>query len=418
MKTTILVRITLFLVMLAGVFGNGTQAQAQGEAVPYLPAQIIIRNTTFWDATFSGTVNSDRFERWSLQLDETSSFSVTVTTLTGDLIPSIYLLDASENEISSIVGTQTEVILTTDQPAGAYFIQIQPVSGGGTYSMVIRRTDAPDEDSDAVIVFDPPSVFVDDSSTATVSLDNVPPTGYASAEFTCTFDPAFVEISNIAGAGLFGTDPATVVNGPENGSFIFAIAGSNGQRAATSGAVFTFSVKGLQEGEATISCEVRVSTGNALSTLPATSETLTIVEPLGTLTGTVIADKPVTVTLYNLDSTVAATTTTDESGSFSMTVLRGDYTVVASAAGYLNAQGSPTIVGGATTTMQTITLPAGDIDGNGVVDQFDALTIGINYNLTVPSVADLNNDGIINILDLELLAAYYRQSGALNWQVN
>ncbi|HND50659.1 MAG TPA: dockerin type I domain-containing protein, partial [Anaerolineales bacterium] len=71
---------------------------------------------------------------------------------------------------------------------------------------------------------------------------------------------------------------------------------------------------------------------------------------------------------------------------------------------------------GATKTMQTISLLAGDIDGNDVIDQFDALTIGMNYNLIEPTAADLNNDGTINVLDLELLAANYRASGASAWQ--
>ena len=70
---------------------------------------------------------------------------------------------------------------------------------------------------------------------------------------------------------------------------------------------------------------------------------------------------------------------------------------------------------GATTTMQTVILLAGDIDGNNVIDQFDAMTIGMNYNLAAPTAADLNDDGIINILDLELLAGNYGQSGALAW---
>jgi hypothetical protein len=70
-----------------------------------------------------------------------------------------------------------------------------------------------------------------------------------------------------------------------------------------------------------------------------------------------------------------------------------------------------TITDGSTTPLPTITLIAGDIDGDNVIDQFDALTIGMNYNKAIPSEADLNNDGIINVLDLELLAKNYRKTG-------
>lgn len=416
MKTSIPVRVLLLAVMLVSALGTSTQAFAKSEVAPYLPAQIIIRSTTFWDATFSGTVNADRFERWSLQIEEASSFSVTVTALTGDLVPSIYLLDSGENEIASAAGVSSETVLTTTQPAGEFFIQIQPASGGGTYSMVIRKTDAPVVDPNAVIVLNPASIDIGDVSTATVMLNNVPESGYASAEFTCSYDVAFVEVSNISEAGLFGSDSAVVLNGPQDGSFIIAIAGSNGQRAMSSGAAFTFSVLGLQAGQTTITCQVRVSTGNSLTTLDPVSVTLTIAEPEGTITGTVLASKPVTVTLYNQDSSVAATTTADENGNFSMTAPPGSYTIVASALGFLKAQGSPTVTGGGTTVMQTIQLLAGDIDGNDVIDQFDAMTIGFNYGLSTPDAADLNNDGIIDVLDLELLAANYRQAGALNWQ--
>ena len=53
---------------------------------------------------------------------------------------------------------------------------------------------------------------------------------------------------------------------------------------------------------------------------------------------------------------------------------------------------------------------------DNVIDQFDALTIGMSYNTSTPSVADLNNDSIINILDLELLAKNYRETGPVVWQ--
>jgi dockerin type I repeat protein len=90
--------------------------------------------------------------------------------------------------------------------------------------------------------------------------------------------------------------------------------------------------------------------------------------------------------------------------------------VLATASGFLSAQGSVTLTAGSTSIMPTISLLAGDIDNNNVIDQFDALTIGMSYNTALPSAADLNNDGIINVLDLELLALNYRETGPLAWQ--
>jgi hypothetical protein len=280
---------------------------------------------------------------------------------------------------------------------------------------------------------------VGDIATVNVNLNNIPVGGYTSAEFTCTYNPALVEVSNIAVTNLFGPDPVAAINGPQNGSFIIAIAGSNSNRATVSGTAFTFSAKGLQAGQAVIECTARVSKGDGvLVNIPSTGgATLTIGSvstptptptstplptstptplPAPVITGQVIASKPVTIRLYNADNSLAATLNANADGTFIFTAPAGVYTITASASGFLNAQGSVTLTNGVTSTMPVVTLPAGDIDGNGVIDQFDALTIGMGYNSATPPAADLNNDGTINVLDLELLAHNYRKAGAIAWQ--
>jgi hypothetical protein len=413
MNSKSLIRMILLMALLVSFFGTSVPVSASS-----LSAQIVIRSTTFWDATFNGSTDVNRFERWSLQIEEASSFRVTVTTVTGDLTPKVLLLNSEGVEITQVVGTLSTAVLNTSQVAGDYFIQVQPESGAGTYSMEIRRTDDPVTDPNATIVFNPASIFPNEISAGTLMLNNVPVSGFASAEFTCTYDPALISITNITQSGLFGTDPVVILNGPSNGTFLFAIAGSNGQKATASGAAFTFTATGLLVGDAEVSCVVKVSAGNSLSTIESTPTTLSILEPLGTLTGTVIANELVTITLYNPDDSVAGTTTVDANGNFELQAPAGAYTVRATAPGFLPAEGDPTLTPGGTTTMQTINLVSGDIDGNGVIDQFDALTIGINYNASSPSVADLNNDGVINVLDLEILASNYRANGALNWLTN
>jgi hypothetical protein len=148
---------------------------------------------------------------------------------------------------------------------------------------------------------------------------------------------------------------------------------------------------------------------------PVVSPTATPL-PFGMLTGQVLADKPVTVSLYNPDNSLAASIPVNVDGTFSFTISPGTYSVVATASGFLSAQGSVTLTSGNTTTLPSVTLLAGDIDGNNVIDPLDALTIGMNYNGSTPSSADLNNDGVINVLDLELLANNYRVTGPVPWQ--
>lgn len=407
MKSRYLLRIVVLLAMLFSVFGTGAQVQAKEKVASPLNAVVVVRSLTYWDATYTGSVNVDRYELWPFEFTETNKFVITASPTSGDLVPLIILLDGNGNEISSVVGS-----LSSTQPAGIYSVMIQPQTGGGNYSLSIRKVLEPA----AEIVFSPANVLVGETSTGSVNLSDVPADGYTSAEFTCTFDPAFLEVSGIADAGLFGANAVMIVNGPASGSFLVAIAGSNGNKATTSGPVFTFSVTALQQGEASITCVVRVSTGDqTLTTIEPVSGSLTISVPMGTLAGDVNASKPVTVNVYNADTSLAGTVAANPDGTFTLSLAHGTYTAIASAEGFLDAQGAPVITSGNTTTLSTINLLAGDIDGNGVIDQFDALTIGMGYNTGVPAAADLNNDSVINVLDLELLAANYNQSGPQAW---
>jgi hypothetical protein len=466
MRSKNLLRIILFLALCIGALTSGSQVNAKGNAQSATPppVTIVTRGLTYWDAIYIGNVSSTRYENWPFAFSQTYSFSITATATSGDLVPLLILFDGNNNEISRATN-----VLTSTQPIGNYSVQIQPAFGSGTYSLTIRQvaaTPTPSPTNTPVFTSTPvatntpiatntpvftstpiatntpvttntpvftntpvvtntpvptgsvvPSTTPSLVPTATVNLNNVPAGGFASAEFTCTFNPLLVGVSNITATGLFGADAVMVVNGPQNGSFIVAIAGSNGNKATTSGAAFTFSVNGLLVGQSAIDCQARVSTGNlALTTIPSTPANLTITSSQGTLAGKVIASKPVTVTLFNPNNSVAGSVTANADGTFILSILPGTYTAVASAPGHLKAQGSVTITGGNTATLQMISLLAGDIDGNDVIDQFDALTIGINYNAATPTAADLNNDGIINVLDMEILAKNYRQAGALAWQ--
>jgi hypothetical protein len=149
---------------------------------------------------------------------------------------------------------------------------------------------------------------------------------------------------------------------------------------------------------------------------PTLTSTPTPSPDLGTLAGQIHAGKPVTLSLYR-DSTIFVTSTTaNTDGTFNFTLPAGTYLLIARADGFLGAQGLVTITAGNTSAMPVISLPPGDIDGNDSIDQFDVLTIGMNYNTSFPPAADLNKDGIINVLDLELLAKNYRKTGLVDWR--
>jgi hypothetical protein len=517
MKSKRLFQMFVLLVMLFSTVGSSQPARAE-TADPI----IINRELSFWDATYVGYVNDSLYEKWQFTFTATHTFTVTVTPVTGDLVPLLILLNGSGGEITRGTGT-----LTSTQSPGNYFIQVQPQSGAGFYILTIREINSSQASVSTSVT--PGTINAGESALVTVSLNNIPSEGYTSAEFTCTYNASLIQVSNIAVTSLFGPDPAVAINDPQNGSFIVAIAGSNGNKATASGPAFTFSAKGLQAGQSAIECTVRVSKGdNLLTSLPSTGTTLTIVGELptpsftptpidtptptestpaesptptgtlptpvesatptsstpvesvtptsstpvesatptsstpvesvtptsstpvetatptsstpvesatptsstpvasptpttvpdGTITGKVIASKPVTVSLYSTGNVLVTSVTANPDGTFSLTAPAGSYTIAATAAGFLSAEGSATIVGGSSTTKPDITLLAGDIDGNDVIDQFDALTIGMNYNGTTPTDADLNNDGVINVLDLELLASNYRETGPTVWELS
>ena len=404
------------LVVVAVVFtavGNFQSAAAQAE-----DPVVVVRDLTYWDATYTGYVDENRFEKWPVVFTEAEDFSVTATPSGDGLTTMIILQDESGTELARNAG-----MLTSSQPAGNYFVLVEPETGTGFYDLTIRRVEVEppvSTDPSSATSAEPASVLVGESAVVSVSLDNIPAEGYTSAEFVCTYDAAVVEVSNIVVADLFGADAASAINGPADGSFVVAVAGSNGNRAMADGTAFTFSAMGLQAGQAAIACAARVSQGDSVLTdVASTSTDLTVTEEVvvleGTLDGQVDAGKAVTVNLYDDADALVASTAANEDGTFSVVVAAGTYKVVASASGYLSAEGSATVNADETTTMAAVALLAGDIDGNAVIDQFDAMTIGMSYNSADPAAADLNNDGVINVLDLEMLAANYRLTGPIVW---
>lgn len=523
MKSKRLIQIFVILMLLTSFVGGSQPALASTNSAIQTDAMVVNRNLNIWDATYIGFVSSTIYEKWHFDFTETHSFVIAVSpvTNTGEFVPLLILLDANGAELARGTGT-----LTSTQGAGNYSIQVQPQTGGGFYILTLR--DLVQTQPSSTTVVSPTSLNVGESGVVTVSLNNVPAEGYTSAEFTCTYNATLIEASNIVTTSLFGADAAVAVNGPQNGSFIVAIAGSNGNKATTSGAVFSFNVKGLQAGQTNINCIARVSKGdNVLTTLSSTGATLTVLgiastptftptptdsstatptptgspttatatptgsstpatstptgsptsttstptstpdgsatatptgsatatstpvesptatstattvpsatatststatstptsTPLpvtGNVTGQVNAGKPVTVGLYDGTNTLVTTVNANVDGTFSITAPVGSYTLRATASGFLSAQG-PVTIGAGSISMPTITLLAGDIDGNNSIDQFDALTIGMSYNTNTPAAADLNNDGTINVLDLELLAKNYRKTGPLPWGVS
>ena len=265
----------------------------------------------------------------------------------------------------------------------------------------------------------PTSVNIDQTVTYALELSNLT-TPLTSVEFGCYFSSDLARIDNITDGNIFGTagtDFLSTINGPSGDTFIYAVAGINKTTTSTSGTVLHIDLTGLAAGTFDFNCQVRASTGGALFTVPFSSTTITIVNPTGdgTVAGVVTASKTVTITLTG--ATTPTGTANPTTGAFSVSAPAGTYTIKASAPGFLDASGSAVVTSGNITTKSTILLVAGDIVTTGTstntIDEDDVLAIGNNYNKSTPTEADLNNDGVINVLDLQILSPNFGKTGPI-----
>lgn len=398
----------------------------------WTPAELVVttREKISLGQTYAGNVSSVQYEKWPVSFGETSTFTITATTTSGDLVPLIVLQNANGTEVARGSGS-----LTSTQPSGNYYVIVRPQSGSGAYNLKVQSsgtlTDTPTPPPPGGLMslasLSAASVYVGETADVTVTLNGVPADGLKAADFDCV--GTGVEINNITDAGLFGPDAVLAVNGPMGGSFTVGIAPANGNKAIASGAVLRFVVKAETPGTSTITCKVRVSKdGNTLEEVPFTVASLTIQEKTATptptegqtsygiLNGIVTASKPVIVTVKGENDTVANEINANPDGSFSMTLEAGIYTIFASAEGCLSAQSTVTVTADQTISLPPVTLLAGDVNGDGQIDPLDVISIGANYGKSTPTQADLNGDGEIDVLDLYLLAQNYRLNGPIDWK--
>jgi hypothetical protein len=164
-----------------------------------------------------------------------------------------------------------------------------------------------------------------------------------------------------------------------------------------------------------------VFTPTPLPVVNSTPAPVATIPPVpGTISGRVLANKPVTVIISN-DSGVVATTSTSADGSFIfLNVVPGFYTVTADAKSHLPASGGAGVMPGNTVTMNIVALVPGDLnDDNLAVDANDMALLNITYdstNTTATIDLDLNGDGKIGLGDLNILAQYMGKVGPTPWQ--
>ncbi|MBI1279889.1 MAG: family 16 glycosylhydrolase [Anaerolineaceae bacterium] len=292
-----------------------------------------------------------------------------------------------------------------------------------------------------------PSAPSGSTVSATLKLFNM--NGLYGMQVECQVDPTMLSGTSYKDGEIFTSANSFIVDAGYQSDGSWSVASSLLNPAPAfngDGTAFSLNFKVLKAGQTNVACTVlavdangnqlplTVVNGHIISTegpvqptrvppiftaIPATDVPLPTITPTleptltpmpGAISGVVKYEKRdnqtgIAVTVL-LVGTPFLQSQTNADGSFRFDNLpAGQYTVQFRAAGYLTSTTTVDVHEGQCVTVQ-VTLVAGDIDGNGMVDLTDAGFIGANYRVQVPpapSVADLNADGVINLVDLVLV---------------
>jgi len=160
-----------------------------------------------------------------------------------------------------------------------------------------------------------------------------------------------------------------------------------------------------------------------------------VISGFGSVVGTVLTQTGIassTLPTYNLivlldptDSSTSSTSSVASDGSFSFTGVDRSktYDITASADGHLSTIASNISLPRATTTLVTVTLLAGDVDGDGIDTIRDLSAAAAVFGQLVTNhrdgsgrVVDLNGDGVVDALDISVIASNFG-SGGQTWSL-
>ena len=162
---------------------------------------------------------------------------------------------------------------------------------------------------------------------------------------------------------------------------------------------------------AAFSALLKVS-GDAQEGAPGTSLATPFVVELINPRGKPIQNETVTFAVAAGDGRLSATTvTTDATGRAQTTLTlgrsQGTNTVTAAATAFTPSVLTFTAVAVGEPVQHTV-----DVNGDGMVNVLDLITIVANFDQTGPNRADVNGDGIVNLLDLVMVAGAFGDGAA------
>jgi len=263
------------------------------------------------------------------------------------------------------------------------------------------------------------------SDSGEVNVENVE--GMSAVQLVVTYDPAVVQVIDaddsregvqvsVGDAFASGFIAQNEVD-PAVGRISFAATLFGGDRIDGDANLLSIDWQPQDVGTSAITLEDIIlvdAFGQELEFTPVDG-TIEVISDCATITGWVALQGRDNYDNVQVTSSTGEQTQTAADGSFSIAsggLLRFEFP------GYLSAQ---TDLGAAlesaqSATLGTITLLAGDVNRDDLVNILDLAYIAKNYRSTDP-LADLNGDGRVDIRDLALAAGNYQQQGPLTaWQ--
>lgn len=270
----------------------------------------------------------------------------------------------------------------------------------------------------------PPQVKVGDTFEIRVLLDQPPP-GVFGFQFRLNWDGAAFAPSG--GSPTLSPDFPLIAQSQISAGQLLVVASRQGDVPDLTGSLtlLTWTFEAIAASSNPAPFDLTAITlgqkdGAPLPITGITNLTVQVIEPTqpqGTLTGNIQLEGPTSTNLTGTTLLIEGadtTATTSATGDFAFADLDlGTYTLTARRPGFLSATCTAVSHNSNPTILAPVTLLAGDITGDGVIDVTDATALGraIGGN-GVGAAADLNRDGAVNVLDLILLAVNFGQSAA------